>query len=54
MQNHYRAYAHEHGPDGWTVVGSASINGRHADAVRMAADLGERCPMARIEVFRSH
>lgn len=51
--NHYRAYAHEHGPSGWTVAGSASVNGNHADAVRMATDLGERCPMARVEVFQS-
>ena len=51
--NHYRAYAHEHGPHGFTVVGSASINGTHEDAVKMAHDLRDRCSGARVRVFQS-
>ena len=51
--NHYRAYAHAHGHDGWDVVGSASINGTHEDAVKMAHDLRDRCPGAKVGVFKS-
>jgi hypothetical protein len=51
--SHYRAYAHEHGPHGFSVVGSASINGTHEDAVKMAHDLSDRCPGARVGVFKS-
>jgi hypothetical protein len=51
--NHYRAYAHAHDHDGWDVVGSASINGNHEDAVKMAHDLRDRCPGARVSVFQS-
>ena len=51
--NHYRAYAHGHGHDGWDVVGAASINGTHEDAVKMAHDLRDRCPGARVSVFQS-
>jgi hypothetical protein len=51
--SHYRAYAHEHGPHGFTVVGSASINGTYEDAVQMAHDLRDRCPGARVGVFKS-
>jgi len=50
---HYRAYAHKHGPSGFTVVGSASVNGTHADAVRMAHNLRDRCPGAKVGVFKS-
>lgn len=51
--NHYRAYAHAHGRNGWDVIGSASINGTHEDAVQMAHDLRDRCPGTRISVFQS-
>lgn len=51
--SHYRAYAHEHGPHGFTVVGSASINGTYEDAVQMVHDLEDRCPGARVGLFKS-